>query len=177
MELVVVLAVTAMLAAVLAPQVMGRLRGSEVTSLARNLQTVAGAIEQFRADVGRYPDSVQHLVSLPAGRRDACGYLLPGAFSRAWAGPYLSRRVADTGIVSNSSTILLDIGRSPALSSPADPLGTLIITAEGVDRATAEGLEAAFDGSYDPSGGTVRWIASASADRGTLYYDIPIRGC
>lgn len=177
LELVIVLVIMAALAAVITPQLLGRLNQGEAGAMTQNLRSLSTAIERFRADVGRYPDSIQHLVTLPNTARDVCGNPLPAAFRAQWSGPYLTRTVTTAGIPTGSSTILRDVARTPASSSLAAPLGTLTVTANEVERTTAEALDRVFDGTTSLSAGTIRWTAGTAADRGWLYYDLPIRGC
>lgn len=173
-ELIVVLVVMAALAAVITPAVIGRLGQGEAGAMSQNLRSVATAVERFRTDVGRYPDSLQHLVALPATARDVCGNVLPAAFRAEWSGPYLTRAITPAGIRTGTSLILRDVTRSPALSSISTPTGTLVVQATGVDQTLAQELDVAFDGTTSLSSGTIRW---SSATGGTLFYDIPIRGC
>lgn len=176
-ELVVVLVVMAALAAIITPQLAGRLTDGEAGALSQNLTTLSTGMQRFRNDVGRYPDSIQHLVSLPGTARDVCGNLLPAAFRAEWSGPYLTRTVAVNGIVSGTSTILRDITRVPTTSSPSAPVGTLTLRADGVDRVTADAIEADFDGNANLDAGTIEWDVGSDPSRGTLLYNIPVRGC
>lgn len=80
-ELIVVMAIVALLASVAAPRYFASLEKSKETALRSSLATLRDAIDQFAADKGRYPDSLEELAAarylreLPedpvAGRRDA----------------------------------------------------------------------------------------------------------
>ena len=61
-ELLVVLAIVGLLASVAAPRYVRSLDLARETSLRSTLAVVRDAIDQFAADRGRYPDSVDELV-------------------------------------------------------------------------------------------------------------------
>jgi general secretion pathway protein G len=68
-ELLVVLGIVALLLTLAAPRVFPRLDGARDTILAENLRTTRAVIDQFHADTGRYPESLEQLVEkkyLPA---------------------------------------------------------------------------------------------------------------
>jgi general secretion pathway protein G len=84
LELLVVLAIMALLAAIVAPQVL-RYLGSSRTQTARvQIQNVVGALELYRLDVGHYPTEADGLKSLMVAPQTAPG----------WNGPYLQRETA-----------------------------------------------------------------------------------
>ncbi len=84
LELLVVLAIMGLLAAIIAPQVL-RYLGSSRTQTARvQIQNVMGALELYRLDVGRYPAPAEGLRALMA----------PPATANGWNGPYLQRSSA-----------------------------------------------------------------------------------
>ncbi|NLR75750.1 type II secretion system protein [Leeia aquatica] len=63
-ELLVALAIVGLLLAIVAPRYFGALGKSEETVLRSNLALTRNAIDQFHADKGRYPASLQELVDL-----------------------------------------------------------------------------------------------------------------
>jgi general secretion pathway protein G len=80
-ELLVVLTIMALLMALIAPNFIGRVGGARRQSAEAQIENLAGALEIYSLDVGRYPTTdigLQALVTPPA---DAIG----------WAGPYLRR--------------------------------------------------------------------------------------
>ncbi len=62
-EMLVVLAILALLLSIAAPTLMGRVQGAEETALRHNLAVVREAIDQFHADQGHYPQALQDLVT------------------------------------------------------------------------------------------------------------------
>lgn len=86
-ELIVVMAIVALLASIAAPRYFQSLDRSKEMALRSSLTTLRDAIDQFAADRGRYPDSLEELATahyvreVPedpvAGRRDAWVELPP----------------------------------------------------------------------------------------------------
>jgi general secretion pathway protein G len=83
-EMLVVIGIICLIAAVLTPNLMGQLGRAKAKAAELELQTAASSIEVFHSDVGRYPTQEEGLMALvkePAG--------LDG-----WSGPYLRDRKA-----------------------------------------------------------------------------------
>jgi type II secretion system protein G len=86
-ELIVVMAIVALLASIAAPRYLRSLDVARERALQSSLVTVRDAIDQFAADKGRYPDSLQELAAarylreVPedplTGRRDSWVALRP----------------------------------------------------------------------------------------------------
>lgn len=83
-ELLVVLVILALLAALVGPKVLGYVGSSKVKTAHVQLAAYQTALELYRLDLGRYPLTTEGLEAL--GRTPA------GA--QGWAGPYLDRPVA-----------------------------------------------------------------------------------
>lgn len=83
-EILVVMAIIGLLAAVLTPGLVGQLGRSRSKTAQVQVETVAAAVEIFRSDVGRYPtqaEGLQVLMNQPGG-------------TEGWTGPYIkSERV------------------------------------------------------------------------------------
>ena len=62
-ELMVVLAVIALLLSVVVPDYMGRMRRAEEAVLQENLTLMRDALDKHYADAGKYPTSLDELVS------------------------------------------------------------------------------------------------------------------
>src|SRR5690554_1794159 len=75
-ELLIVMAILAMLAALVGPAFFNNLSMGERSAAQTQISNFASALDTYRLDVGRYPDSLQGLVSNDRG-------------SARWSGPYL----------------------------------------------------------------------------------------
>lgn len=176
LELVVALAVAALLAGVLLPQVIGRLNQAQTASAVQTLANLHEALLSFRADVGRYPVRLSYLSATPGGTpRDLCRRTIPDLSD--WRGPYVGRAIPLTGLVVGTATVRDSLERSPASESPGNPVGTLFIRVDGVERTVADEAEAAYDANGNLSAGTIRWAESGGSGVGTLTYAVPVRGC
>ena len=88
-ELIVVMAIVALLASIVAPRYFNSLQKARETSLRTSLNVMRDAIDQYAADKGRYPDSLEELAttrylrSIPedavTGSRDGWVTLTPPA--------------------------------------------------------------------------------------------------
>ncbi|HEY5237220.1 MAG TPA: type II secretion system major pseudopilin GspG [Rhizomicrobium sp.] len=81
LELLVVLAIMGLLAAIIAPQVLKYLGSSRTQTARVQIQNVTAALELFRLDVGRYPTPAEGLDALVTAPSTAPG----------WNGPYLRK--------------------------------------------------------------------------------------
>jgi general secretion pathway protein G len=81
LEMLVVLAIMAMLAAIVAPQVLKYLGTSRSQTAKVQIQNITAALELYRLDVGRYPSTEEGLTSLVTAPSSVQG----------WNGPYLPR--------------------------------------------------------------------------------------
>ena len=80
-ELLVVLAIIGMLAGIVGPQVMKHLGGAKTKTARVQIEDLAGALDMYRMDVGRYPTSSEGLKALVEKPSSA----------RSWNGPYLRK--------------------------------------------------------------------------------------
>ncbi|OYW45796.1 MAG: type II secretion system protein GspG [Sphingomonadales bacterium 32-68-7] len=80
LELLVVLAILGLLAAVVAPRVIGYLGSSRSQAAEIQIKNIASSLELFRIDAGRYPTEQEGLAALVKAP--------PGV--PIWNGPYLS---------------------------------------------------------------------------------------
>jgi general secretion pathway protein G len=84
LELLVVLAIMGLLAAIVAPQVLKYLGTSRTQTARVQIQNITAALELYKLDVGRYPTQVEGLNALVTDPPTAPG----------WNGPYLKRESA-----------------------------------------------------------------------------------
>lgn len=174
-EILIVMAIIAVVAAIILTALSGRVRSGTTTALAQDFTAMSSAIQQFRGEVRRYPGQLEILAVAPTtGDLDICGAALSPAAQNRWAGPYLQRPIPAAGLPAGDATILNDLQRSPATAAPQD-LGTLFIVAIDVDPAIAADLEEEFDGDGNNAAGSIRYLSGTTTD--TVKFAIPIRGC
>lgn len=81
LELLVVLAILGLLAAVVGPNVLNQLGGAKSKTAAVQISEIEQAVELFKLDVGRFPSNAEGLKALVER---------PGGVS-GWNGPYLRK--------------------------------------------------------------------------------------
>jgi general secretion pathway protein G len=104
LELLVVLAILGLLAAIIGPQVIKYLGSSKTKTASVQARNVAGALELFRLDAGRYPSDAEGLTALikaPPSVPIWNGPYLPqaGALNDPWGNPYKFKVPGDHGDV------------------------------------------------------------------------------
>jgi general secretion pathway protein G len=114
LEMLVVLAIMAMLAAIVAPQVLRYLGSSRTQTAKVQIQNITAALELYRLDVGRYPTTEEGLAGLVTAPSSAAG----------WNGPYLQR-----------STALKDPWEQPYLYRVPGQHGEVDVYSLGSDKA------------------------------------------
>ena len=85
-ELLVVLVILGLLAGLVGPQVMKYLGGANTKTAKLQIEDFSTALDAFRLDMGRYPNTAEGLNALIAA---------PGGASR-WNGPYLRKNIIPT---------------------------------------------------------------------------------
>jgi general secretion pathway protein G len=80
-ELLVVLAILGMLAALVGPQVLNQLGGAKSKSAQIQIRDLEQALEMYKLDVGKFPNSGEGLEALVRSPGNA----------RGWNGPYLRK--------------------------------------------------------------------------------------
>ena len=82
-ELLVVMVILGLLAALVVPSYLGRERKARAQAAKTQIELLGTALDTFRLDVGRYPTTQEGLAALRAS---------PGGLPR-WDGPYLKKEV------------------------------------------------------------------------------------
>jgi general secretion pathway protein G len=84
LELLVVLAIMGLLAAIIGPQVIKYLGSSKTQTARVQIQNIVAALELYKLDVGHYPTQAEGLNALVVAPQSEAG----------WNGPYLKRETA-----------------------------------------------------------------------------------
>jgi general secretion pathway protein G len=124
-EMLVVIGIICLIAAVLTPSLMGQLGRVRVKTAQLQVQTVAAAIEAFHSDVGRYPTQQEGLNALVQEPSSVDG----------WTGPYV-----------RDAKSLLDPWNRPLVYSVDSDSQTFYVQSSGADGKSGgvkQGLRAA----------------------------------
>lgn len=190
-EILVALAILAVLTAALVPMLMSKVRDARRAALSQSLLAISQGVAEYRKAVTRYPPTLTVLTVAPTtGTTDACG---PANFVSAinaanWRGPYLSREMVASGLKMADGTVQNALRR--IVSGPST---YLLIDVAGVETDVAIAMEAEYDGNTDPVNGTIRYTTATlppppsfpslpavpvpPAGTVNLSYAIPISGC
>jgi prepilin-type N-terminal cleavage/methylation domain-containing protein len=91
-EILVALALIALLAAVLLPTVAGQILKGDASRVAQDLDGVRAGISQFLADVHRYPGKYSDLSkAISITDTDINGAAYTSGLTKSWGGPYASK--------------------------------------------------------------------------------------
>jgi general secretion pathway protein G len=103
-EMIVVLAIIALVAALIVPNVIGRPDQARVTTAQTSLRTIAGALKMYRLDNGGYPTTDQGLKALaerptvpPVPSAWSPEGYLPEVPVDPWGNPYVYTAVSSGG--------------------------------------------------------------------------------
>lgn len=178
MEILVALAIVAILSAIVVPQVFGRIKESRQSALSQTFFGLSQGIAEYKKAVTRYPYRLTLLTQKPVlnalDARDLCVAALNTGHINNWRGPYVSRQLLDGGLPMGDAQIQNQLRKETVGDAQY-----LLIDATSVDTAIASGLEMEFDGvsTTTPSlSGTIRTTGQV-AGTVTLSYSIPISGC
>ena len=99
-EMLIVLIIIAVLAAVVIPKIMGARRRAKDEATRQTLASLENAVQEFEADVGCYPLTLGALITRPGGTYN--GVCMAGTATAAiavvgadtlWMGPYFNKTV------------------------------------------------------------------------------------
>ena len=115
-ELIVVIALVAVLAAVVAPNLLGKASEANRKSALVQLEKISSAVELYRLETGRYPEELIDLVEQPQGLD-------------RWQGPYIRKR----------SQLLDPWGNELAMKVPGEKRAFDIVSYGGDGQPGGEG--------------------------------------
>ena len=85
-ELLIVMAIIGLLAALVGPRVFQHLGSSKIKAVAAQIELIGAGLDAYRLDVGRYPSTEQGLAALWQKPMDQ-------GQAEKWRGPYLKKPV------------------------------------------------------------------------------------
>lgn len=173
-EVLVALAILATLAAVLIPAVAGQISKSDATRTMQDITNVRTGVEQFVADVHRYPGKVSHLANpITVAQRDVNINLYPAGLASRWKGPYLGRDSLPGGYQTGFGAVMRD-SLVRLTFQPTVNYATLLIT--GITQADFDRMDAEIDGTIGATTGLLRWVTGGVSGVDTVkFLLIPIQ--
>lgn len=164
-EILVGLALLALLAAVLLPTVAGQILKGDAARVTQDLNAVRSGAEQFLADVHRYPghytDLSKVIVASSATVKDIYGNTYNDGMVSRWKGPYVTKDTLNNGVSTGfGGTIQNTFFKVTNASNAVDYLTVLIV---GVSASDFDKIDEQIDGpSTSPAGrtsGQLRFVA------------------
>ena len=168
-EVLVTLAIIAVMAAVLLPALNSQLTKGDTGRLASDLTSLQTAAQAFVSDVHRYPASVAELTTLTSVTNDVSGTAIPATLVAKWKGPYLTKDV-----IGNTAGGVISATFSSVLNT-SNNVSYLTVTVTGISLADFNAIDAILDEGITggSSTGSVRYTVAAS---GTLtFLALPIQ--
>jgi prepilin-type N-terminal cleavage/methylation domain-containing protein len=165
-EVLVSIALVAILTAIVIPTVQGRLQDGYEDAIVQEFDNISSAVIAYRQDVGKFPPQLRYLSALPTSPTDACGNALTTTQQNNWHGPYITRTIpAVTGyVIAQKDTVFNVLNTS---------YSTTAITVElhGADTLTAHDVDLKIDGQAINNVGGLQGAVNGTAT--IIYFLIP----
>ena len=173
-EILVALAILAALAAVLIPAVAGQISKSDATRTIQDITAIRTGIEQFVADVHRYPGKVSHLANLiTTAQMDVNNATYPQSLVNRWKGPYLGRDTLPGGYQTGFGAVVRDSLVRLTFQAGVN-YATVVIA--GITQTDFNRIDIEVDGAVDATSGMLRWVTGGGSGVDTVkYLTIPIQ--
>ena len=175
-EVLITVTIIAVLAAVVVPSVATQATRGDLGRVTSDLVTVRTGIEQYIADVRRYPRSVGQLTNKPGTSEAPLGQSTSytAAEVARWRGPYLSKDSVAGPATGYGRTIgagsaglfdLITVGTSGVIDTSPNGIEYVVLPIASIDQSTATAIDNAMDDGVLTTG-AIRWKAASDASNG-----------
>lgn len=152
-EVLVTIAIIAIMAAVLLPALNNQLSKGDTSRIASDLVNMQSGIQAFVSDLRHYPASADQLITSVSGTSDILGTAYNTSDVASWKGPYVSRDVlSNTGGRASISTTFASLAQSGTATR------YLAIRVIGLSLSQLATLESALDEGTDPTTSTTAGV-------------------
>lgn len=174
-EILVALALMALLAAVLLPTVAGQILKGDAGRVVSDLQAVRGGVESFLADVHRYPgkysDMSKLITTTVATHTDILGNGYNAGMVSKWKGPYITKDTTnasiETGFGGSITNVFMQVTNTNAI-----PYLTVVVV--GISGPDFDKIDEQIDGVVNRTSGLMRWVSAGGIDS-TKFLAMPIQ--
>lgn len=175
-EILVALALIALLAAVLLPTVAGQILKGDTGRVVQDIEAVRAGAEQFLVDIRRYPGRYSDLSrAITTTNTDVLGVAYSAGHVSKWKGPYITKDTinasVETGYGGRITNDFMSVTNTNAVAY-------LTVVATGIAAADFDRIDEQVDGaSVSPAGrttGRLRWVSAGGVDS-LKYLAIPIQ--
>jgi prepilin-type N-terminal cleavage/methylation domain-containing protein len=173
-EILVAVAITAVIAAVVIPSIGGQLNKGDVGRVSGDLTSIQNAVQQFLADVRRYPSAMASLQAKPSAATAAdTGANGSGQYTATqvarWRGPYMTKDFSSSALTgfSGSFVTLFKVCNATGTCT-ANPAGQRYLTVLLPGLSSLE--MAQIDSSMDDGVATTGMILTVATGVDTLKF-------
>ena len=173
-EILVALALMALLAAVLLPTVAGQVLKGDAGRVVQDLEAVRAGSERFLTDVRRYPGRYSDLSqAITVANADVLGNAYTAGQVTKWEGPYITKDTINASVETGFGGRITNVFDT-VTNTNAVPYLTFVIT--GITGPDADRIDEQIDGaSAAPrTSGLLRWVSAGGIDS-LKYLAIPIQ--
>lgn len=166
------LALIALLGAALLPVVSGQILKGDAGRVTEDLRAVQIGVEQFLADVRRYPGKYSDLSKvITTANTDINGATYTAGLVAKWVGPYVAKdtvtATVPTGYGGSITNAFMRVANTNAINYV-----TIVIT--GIGGADFDRIDLQFDGVVNRTAGLLRWVSTGGIDS-TKFLAMPIQ--
>lgn len=177
-EILVALALIALLAAVLLPTVAGQILKGDAARVMQDLDAVRSGADQFLADVHRYPGKYSDLSKLittaPATHLDINANPYSSGLVAKWAGPYVQKDTQSAVVISGFGGSIINPFIKTLNTNGINYLTVQIVGITGVDFDKID-LQVDGPSAAPRTTGLLRWITGGVNPDTTKYLATPIQ--
>jgi prepilin-type N-terminal cleavage/methylation domain-containing protein len=173
-EILVALALMALLAAVLLPTVAGQILKGDAGRVVQDLEAVRAGSERFLTDVRRYPGRYSDLSSaITVAHADVLGNAYTNGQVTKWEGPYVTKDTTTASVETGFGGRITNVFDT-VTNTNAIPYLTFVVT--GITGPDADRIDEQIDGpSANPrTTGLLRWVSAGGVDS-LKYLAMPIQ--
>jgi prepilin-type N-terminal cleavage/methylation domain-containing protein len=172
-EILVALALMALLAAVLLPTVAGQILKGDAGRTVQDLNAVRAASEQFLADVHRYPGRYSDLSKvITTANTDILAQPYNSGMVAKWKGPYVTKDTVNSVVETGFGGSIQNAFGKYTNTNGVQYLGVVIF---GISGSDFDKIDEQIDGApANRTSGLLRWATAGGTDT-TKFLAIPIQ--
>lgn len=173
-EILVALALMALLAAVLLPTVAGQVLKGDAGRVVQDLEAVRAGSERFLTDIRRYPGRYSDLsAAITVANTDVLGNVYTNGQVTKWGGPYVTKDTISASVETGFGGRITN-AFDTVTNTNAVPYLTVVVT--GITGPDADRIDEQIDGpSANPrTTGLLRWVSAGGVDS-LKYLAMPIQ--
>lgn len=171
-EVLVTLALIALLGAALLPVVSGQILKGDAGRVTEDLRAVQLGVEQFLGDVHRYPGKYSDLSkAITTANTDVNAVAYTTGLVNKWAGPYVAKDTVTASVPTGYGGSITNVFMKMANTNAINYV-TIVIT--GISGADFDRIDLQFDGVVNRTSGLLRWVSTGGIDS-TKFLATPIQ--